>query len=183
MRSELMRTGQLPRVQLWRRGIAFAIDFVGVWLISLFISGNSLVGGLLRSLLFIFAWLILRVVVVYRNQGQSLGRWILDMKVVDADLGRVSGLQALLKREIFLAISALFFATGLSSVRLVREGWILLLSIPLLLDFGLAVSDSLRRQALHDRLARTLVVQTRRGYSLDLKIKNLVAQVGQRVKK
>ena len=37
-------------------------------------------------------------------------------------------------------------------------------------------------QAFHDRIARTVVAQTRRGYSLDLKVKKLIAQSRQRVK-
>jgi hypothetical protein len=51
-----------------------------------------------------------------------------------------------------------------------------------LVDCGLALLDTQRQQAGHDRLARTLIVESRRGYSLDLKLKKLFAQVQRRVK-
>lgn len=174
---------RLPRAPLWRRACAFTIDFLGAWFVSSLALGNSSAAQLLRPLLFLLAWLALRVFVPYRNQGQSLGRWIFDMKVINPEFLRSADWLSLLKREGYLAFSALFVAIGLSSWRLVREGWIVLLVVPLALDLGLAIADSLNQHALHDRLAGTSVIQSSRGYSLDLKLKRLLAEVSRRVKK
>ncbi|MFM6220594.1 MAG: RDD family protein, partial [Dolichospermum sp.] len=38
---------------------------------------------------FIFAWLIFRVVIVYNNQGQSLGRWAFDLKLLEVVNGEI----------------------------------------------------------------------------------------------
>ncbi|HEY9858434.1 MAG TPA: RDD family protein [Candidatus Obscuribacterales bacterium] len=182
MRSDLAAT-RLPRPPLWRRAAAFGIDFFCAWFMGSLVLGSGAMVQLLRSLLFLIVWLGLRVFLPYRNQGQSLGRWIFDVKVIDSKLLRSADLLALLKREGYLAASSLFLAIGLSSWRLIREGWIVLLVLPLALDLGLAIADSLNQQSLHDRLASTSVIQSSRGYSLDLKLKRLLAEVSRRVKK
>lgn len=175
MITEIEHT-RFPRVQIWRRGVAFLIDFVGVWLLS------SLLGGNLPAFIvvFVLAWLCLRVLLVYRNQGQSLGRWALDMKVLDARLGRVPGLQALIKREAVTGLGALLVATPLSTTGLFNFAAILLM-IPLAIDCGIALSDTTLRQAVHDRISSTMIVSTRRGYSLDIKVKRLLDQARRRV--
>lgn len=169
---------RFPRVQIWRRGVAFLIDFVGVWLLS------SLLGGNLPAfvVVFVLAWLGLRVLLVYRNQGQSLGRWTLDMKVFDPQLGKVPGFQALLKREAVTGLGALLVAWPLNTTGPVNFAAILLM-IPLAIDCGIALSDPILRQAFHDRIARTMMVSTRRGYSLDIKVKRLLARVRRNVAK
>ncbi|HEY9805723.1 MAG TPA: RDD family protein [Candidatus Obscuribacterales bacterium] len=182
MRSDLGAT-RLPRAPIWRRASAFAIDFFCAWLPGSLVLGSGAKAQLLRSLLFLIVWVALRIFVSYRNQGQSLGRWLLDVKVIDTKLLRSADLLALLKREGYLAFSALFVDIGLSSWRLIRQGWIVLLIVPLALDLGLAIADSLNQHALHDRLAGTSVIQSSRGYSLDLKLKRLLAEVSRRVKK
>jgi len=49
-------------------------------------------------------------------------------------------------------------------------------------DCGFAFVDNDFRQAFHDRIASTVVIQTRRGYSLDIKLKKIVAAASRRVK-
>ena len=71
-----------PRAPLWRRGAALAIDGIVVGIpSSLGSPGFQFVG-------FALLWAILRMVVVAKNQGQSLGRWALDMRVIDGEFGR-----------------------------------------------------------------------------------------------
>jgi uncharacterized RDD family membrane protein YckC len=59
---------------------------------------------------------------------------------------------------------------------------LLLLCTPLVIDWVVVLGDTERRQAFHDRVADTIVVQTRRGYSLDLRAKRLLAQLTRRMK-
>src|SRR6476646_2401657 len=114
MRSDI-GAARLPRAPIWRRASAFGIDFFCAWFMGSLVLGSGAMVQLLRSLLFLMVWLGLRVFLSYRNQGQSLGRWIFDLKVVDSRLLRSADLLALLKREGYLAFSALFLAIGLSS--------------------------------------------------------------------
>ncbi|MGA7932738.1 MAG: RDD family protein [Kovacikia sp.] len=158
-----------------RRIAAFAVDFGTASLFS------SVGGQGLLIPLFILTWLGLRVVWVEKNRGQSLGRWLFDIKVADFRLGSTPGLQALFQRESMAGIAALFLLIGLVNLS-PTNGFILIAPIPLLADCSYALTDSEYRQAFHDRIARTLMVQTRRGYSLDLKLKKLFAQASRRVK-
>jgi uncharacterized RDD family membrane protein YckC len=165
-----------PKVPIERRAAAFLIDFFGVWLVSSFV-----VGLVFRAIVFILLWLVLRVVLVSSNQGQSLGRWALDMKVLDVR-GRIPELLALVKREGILGVSAALATIGLS-VGLANGISLLLLSAPLAADCGVAFADAEAQQAFHDRIAGTIVIQTRRGFSLDIRLKKLLAQVRRRVQK
>lgn len=159
---------RFPRVPLSRRSAAFAIDFCTAGLLCLFL-GNLLVPG------FILTWLILRVILVAKNRGQSLGRYALDIRVIDAKNGRTPGLLELSQREGITGLGALLALLGISYLS-PTNAWTILLMIPLPADCLFAVVDENRRQALHDQVAGTLVVQTRRGYSLDLKLKRWVAK-------
>ncbi|MGK7876948.1 MAG: RDD family protein [Xenococcaceae cyanobacterium] len=161
---------RFPKVPIERRTAAFLIDFVTVWLVS------SLAGIALQWLVFILAWLALRVLVVEKNQGQSLGRWALDMKVIDARFNKIPGLVALAKREGIICFGAFLAMIGLNIN--FRNGISMLLLIsPLLADCGFAFADEQLSQAFHDRIAQTIVIQTRRGFSLDLRLKKLLAQL------
>lgn len=175
MNSELVVTQRFPRVPMERRVAAFAIDFGVASLLSL-LGGR---GGYI--LLFILAWFGLRVIAVAKNQGQSLGRWAMDMKIVDPKYRAIPGLLTLTKREALTGMGSLLALIGLVNLS-PTNGFILLAPIPLLVDCGFAFMDTDYRQAYHDRLARTVIVQTRRGYSLDIKVKKLFAQAKRRVK-
>jgi uncharacterized RDD family membrane protein YckC len=170
---------RLPRIPLLRRAIAFLIDFVAAWLISALLSLNLFA----QLSLFLVAWLGMRVALVSRNQGQSLGRWSVDTRVVDARFGKTPGLQALLKRELITGLGSACLIFGLISLAPGGNGWAGVLIVLPGIDYGIAVADSFRRQTFHDRIARTVISPSRRGYSLDIKVKNLLAKATRRMKR
>jgi uncharacterized RDD family membrane protein YckC len=155
-------------VPLWRRGAAFAIDFVIVAILSSLLG----MGAIAQATVFILAWLGMRVILVAQNQGQSLGRWALDMKVVSLRWGGTPSLQELAKREGWLAFEAMLALFGLINLN-PGTPWSILLLLPLIADCILAFLDDQQRQTLHDKACETLIVQTRRGYSLDVKLRRL----------
>ena len=167
---------RFPKVPIERRAFAFVIDFLAVWLVS------SLLGVtiFIQVLVFTLAWLALRVVMVSSNQGQSLGRWALDMKVLDAKFAKIPGLLTLAKREGILGGCALLAMIGLN-IGLANAISLLLLVTPLAVDCGSALADEEAQQAFHDRVAKTIVIQTRRGFSLDIRLKKIVAQLRRRM--
>ncbi len=157
---------RFPKVPLDRRAYAFLVDFVTVWFLSSFFR------GFIQDLVFIVIWLILRVIVVEKNKGQSLGSWAFDMKVIDIRMPRIPGLQALMKREGILGFAALLAMVGLN-INVKNALSMLILIIPLIIDCGIAIGDEEYNQAFHDRVGQTIVIQTRRGFSLDLRLKKL----------
>ncbi len=158
-----------------RRVAAFVVDFGAVSLLS------SLAGSNLYIFLFLFFWLGLRVVIVQNNRGQSLGRWAFDTRLLDPKYGSTPGLLELFKREVITGVGCLLVLIGLVNLS-PTNGFILIAPIPLLVDCGFAFTDLENRQAFHDRLCRTITVQTRRGYSLDIKLKKMFAQGNKRMK-
>jgi uncharacterized RDD family membrane protein YckC len=164
-----------PQVDFGRRGMALLIDFLGVWLVSSFLGSSEPGIQIVQILVFVMGWLVLRVVVVYNNQGQSLGRYALDMKLLEVETGKVPDLHTLLKREALVGVQALLVSIALNNI--IRNPTAILLVIPLAIDCGAAFSDPQIRQALHDRYARTMIVSSRRGYSLDIKVKRLVEKL------
>lgn len=170
---------RFPKVPIERRAGAFVIDFVGVWLASAVLGFNVF---FLQVLVFMLAWMALRVVVVSSNQGQSLGRWALDMKVLDAKYSKIPGMLMLAKREGILGGCALLAMIGLH-IGLANAISMLLLLTPLAVDCGKALADEEVQQAFHDRVANTIVIQTRRGFSLDLRLKKIFAQLRRRMQK
>lgn len=167
---------RFPKVPIERRAAAFLIDFVGVWLVSSLVGGNFL----FQTLVFILFWLGMRVVLVSRNLGQSLGCWALDMKVLDTN-GKIPGLLTLAKREGILGFCALLAMIGFG-VGLANPISLLVLTAPLAADCGIALGDAEAQQAFHDRIAKTFIIQTRRGFSLDLRLKKMFAQMKRRMK-
>jgi uncharacterized RDD family membrane protein YckC len=174
-----------PKAEISRRGMALGIDFLGVWLVSSLLGSGNIGIQFAQILVFIVAWLILRVLVVYNNQGQSLGRWAFDLKILEVESGQIVGripeLQALLKRESLICLCALLFSIFLGNI--IANPTAILLVIPLAIDCGAALSDTQMRQAWHDRLARTIIVSSRRGYSLDLKVKRIVEKMWRDMRK
>jgi hypothetical protein len=160
-----------PKVPMDRRVGAFAIDFLSTWFISAFFAGNFI-----QWLVFLFVWGILRVVVAEKNQGQSLGRWALDIQVIDPRMSRLPDLLALGKRELILGCGAVLAIAGLQIN--VRNGLsMLLLLAPILIDCSLAFLDDENNLAFHDRVGETLMIQTERGFSLDLRLKKIFGQI------
>jgi uncharacterized RDD family membrane protein YckC len=174
-----------PKAEIGRRGMALGLDFLGVWLISSLLGSNNFGIQFVQILVFIICWLILRVVVVYNNQGQSLGRWAFDLKVLEVEdgqvVGRIPELQALLKREAIIGFGAILVSIALSNIS--ANPAAILLILPLAIDCGTALSDTQMRQALHDRYTKTFLVSSRRGYSLDIKIKRLVENLRRNVRR
>ncbi len=165
-----------PKASIERRIYAFLIDFVAVWL-----SSSFLTSWFVRSAVFLFLWWILRVIITSKNQGQSLGHWSMDMKVIDPRFDRTPGILELTKREGVIGSVAVLAMWGLEIGFANGLSMILLLS-PLLVDGGVALSDPEFYQAVHDRIAGTLVVTTKRGFSLDLRIKRLWLLVKRRLR-
>jgi uncharacterized RDD family membrane protein YckC len=172
---------RFPKVPIERRAAAFGIDFVAVWLLSSLVRANTPGFQLVQMLVFLLLWLGMRVVLVSSNQGQSLGRWALDMKVLDAKYSKIPGLLMLAKREGILGFCALLAMIGLS-IGMANGMSLLLLTAPLAADCGVAMADNDAQQAFHDRIAKTIVIQSRRGFSLDIRLKKLFAQVRRRMK-
>ncbi len=168
-----------PRVPLWRRGAAFVIDFIVAVFASSVLSGSVAA----QVVVFAIAWLGLRVVVVAQNYGQSLGRWALDMRVIDTQFDRgTPGLQELAQREAIAGGASALALIGLASLS-PTAAWGLLFFLPVAADCGFAWLDRAEQKAFHDQVAKTRVVQTQRGYSLDLKVKQLLADAQDRMRR
>lgn len=175
MREEIVLTQRYPRVPMDRRVGAFAIDFAVAGLLSL------LLGGGLYVIIFLILWMVLRVFLVTANQGQSLGRWAMDLKVVNPRFRIIPGVVPLLKREAFTGIGCALILVGIANFS-PMNGFLLIAPIPLVVDCGFAFTDQEYRQAFHDRVAGTMMTQTRRGYSLDIKLKQIFAEARRRMK-
>lgn len=164
MRDRSLPPTYLPRAPLWRRGGATAIDAVLVGLLS------SLLGSSLYLPVFCLFWFLTRVVIPANNRGQSFGRLAFDIKLIDERSRRIPTFLDLAQREGIIGLEAFFALNGLSLLGNVDP--IALLSIaPVLADGAVAALDEDRRLAFHDRLLGTTVLQTHRGFSLDLKLK------------
>lgn len=168
--------GRYPRVPIDRRVAAFATDFLTVWFVS------SFFGRGLQWLVFLLGWLAMRILLVDNNKGQSLGRWAFDVKVIDPRFNRIPDLLTLLKREGIIAIAAMLAMFGLQ-VNFKNGLSMLLLLTPLLVDCALAIVDEDFNQAFHDRAAQTMMIQTKRGFSLDLKAKKIVGKIQRSMRK
>lgn len=172
MSSELVPP-TYPRVPTWRRFAALGTDLFVVGLLSSLISSN----GVLRFLVFILFWFTLRVFLVAKNQGQSLGRWAFDQKVIDSRYNRTPGILELSKREAVMGISVFLALLGFGGLASGNAG-VLLFWLPISVDGGLVLFDTTRNpQTFHDRIAKTLVIGTQRGYSLDIKIRYWVDKI------
>jgi uncharacterized RDD family membrane protein YckC len=175
--DQLPLSKRFPKVPLERRVYAFLIDFVSVWLIS------SMAGSWpLQAIIFVAAWYGLRVAWTSRNQGQSLGAWAMDLKVIDLRFRRIPDLVTLGKREAIAGGAALLAMAGLN-LFFVNSFSTLLLVSPLLADCGSALADEQYNQAFHDRLSGTVIIPTKRGFSLDLRVKRLLDEFKYRMRK
>jgi len=165
-------------VPLWRRGVALGIDALVVGLVSSVMGTNVLAQAVVYGL----GWLGMRVVLVSRNHGQSLGRWAMDMRILDGVRGNTPTLQDLTKREGGLAIATFLAFWGITHLS-PTTAWVLLLLVPLGIDAAAGKNNVPWGLTLHDRYAKTCIVESRRGYSLDIKVQKLVADLRDRVKK
>ena len=166
-----------PKVPLDRRAWAFTIDFLSVWFISAFFATSLIV----QWLVFLTTWGILRVLIVEKNRGQSLGNWLFDIKLIDPRFNRLPELLNLGKRELMLGVGSALAIAGLQNF---TSGLSLLLLLsPLAVDCSLALIDEETNLAGHDRISQTFLVQTERGFSLDLRTKKIFGQIQRRMRK
>ena len=124
--------------------------------------------------MFGLAWLGDRILVAGNNQGQSLGRWMLNLKSVDMYYGKTSGMAELFKRELivfpFLAVLLIAIKSPTSIA--------IFAVLPLVADAAFAIADSRKVQTLHDKLGKTIVISTRRGFQLDRKLAQIFTLIG-----
>ncbi|MBD2091053.1 RDD family protein [Microcoleus sp. FACHB-1515] len=165
------------RVPLWRRGCALLIDFVAVGFVSLLVSS----GAVAIVFIFVLGWLGMRVALVDRNHGQSLGRWALDMRVLDLERGGTPDLVTLAKREGGLGLALGLFLVGFLSLG-TGGLWAILLVAPIAIDLIPAWLNPENQQALHDQLTDTHIAESRRGYSIDIKLRKWIVEARARMK-
>ena len=133
----------LPLAPLWSRALAFAVDrrVVMVAILAAAVPtfyAREALGGAWQVAAFVLFFLVMALSVTYAYArdgvcGQSLGRLLLGIQVVDIHTGRPIGPGGSFKRE-------------------------LVLHLLLPLELVLLLADP-RRQRLGDRRARTLVVK------------------------
>ncbi|MGB3401570.1 MAG: RDD family protein [Microcoleaceae cyanobacterium] len=133
--------------------------------------------GLVKLFSCLLFWLFLRVIIVVKNKGQSLGRWTLNLKVIDTQFQKTPDIIGLLKREGLLGIAVIFPMIAMTHLWSGNAG-ILFWTVPLVIDSGVTLFDTNRSsQTIHDRLSRTVVVGCNRGYSLQLKLQKLIHKI------
>jgi hypothetical protein len=106
-----------PKGDISRRVMALAIDFFGAWLLSSIVRTNQMGIQFAQIFVFIFAWIIFRVVIVYNNQGQSLGRWAFDLKILEVANGEIVNFRHYCSERVLFASLAYYypFSWGISS--------------------------------------------------------------------
>ncbi|AFZ53063.1 RDD family protein [Cyanobacterium aponinum UTEX 3222] len=167
MYSEENQFRRVPKAPFERRAYAFLIDFIIVWIFS------SLVTNIfLELVIFVLLWFIFRVIIVQINKGQSLGRWAMDLKIADIRRKRQPSMVSMSKREGVIALIAFTAMIGLK-INFKDSLLMVLLLTPIIVDGLTIFSDDEYNQAFHDRLCDTIIIQTRRGFSLDLRLKKL----------
>jgi hypothetical protein len=104
------------------------------------------------------------------------------MKIIDLRLQRLPGILELSKREAIAGGGAALMMVGLNTF-FGNPLSLILLSSPLFADCGMAIGDEQFNRAFHDRIGGTIVIPTRRGFSLDLRLRRLWYQVKGRMRK
>lgn len=158
---------------------ALIVDFLSCWFISeLTVSILSIdPANPLHLFIFISTWFVFRVFIAARAQGQSFGRWLISIRVIDAEYGKTAGLGAFIKREIFVFVCSIFLIKTITSTFIVFA-W-----IPFAADAAFAIVDNEKRQAFHDRISGTISIQTRKGFAIDEKLGKLFNRAGQQATK
>ncbi|MFE4105875.1 RDD family protein [Almyronema epifaneia] len=167
-----------PKVPIWRRAAALAVDCLPAGGFSI-LAANHLGFWLM---VFVPVWLGLRVAVGLNRQGQSLGRWAFNLRVAKLHQGKMPLLPDLLKREAVVGLECALAVFGMMQLG-PMAAWAVILLLPLLGDCALALADPVNKQTFHDRIAGTVVIPSRRGYDLDLRLKKWFAIIRQSVKK
>ena len=159
----------LPKLAPWGKRVgAFALDFgLGLGVSYLAQGLASLVGAdaaavdMTGYIAFFATWLVNRGYFQSRPAGQSLGKWLLNLKTLDPETEASPHLVRSLARE---GVLSLFILTAA-------------LLVPLAADGLFAFFDKEKRQSIHDRAGRTLVVESEQGYYLDEKVLRLLQEI------
>ncbi|MFT0727861.1 RDD family protein [Synechococcus sp. F70.1] len=159
----------LPKLAPWGKRVgAFALDFgLGLGVSYLAQGLASLVGAdaaavdMTGYIAFFATWLVNRGYFQSRPAGQSLGKWLLNLKTLDPETEASPHLVRSLARE---GVLSLFILTAA-------------LLVPLAADGLFAFFDKEKRQSIHDRAGRTLVVESEQGYRLDEKVLRLLQEI------
>jgi uncharacterized RDD family membrane protein YckC len=160
-----------------QRIFAFALDFGGCVFVSQFIEAFFNIQGGLRLLVFTLVWGFVRILFASGNKSQSWGHYALSLKIVDMSNGRPVGAIELAKREGVIFFPLFFVLLSVQNFNY-QSALPLFVALPLVVDIAFAFADSRKRQALHDRVAGTIVIMSKRGLQLDQKLANLSRKIG-----
>ncbi len=150
-----------PKAEITRLGMALVIGFLGAWLVSSLLGSNDLGIQFAQIFVFILTWMVLRVLIVYNNQGQSLRRWAFNLKVLEVDHGqivsRIPVLQVLLQREGIICFRCFLGSIFLRNI--IANPTAILLVLPPEIDCGVALSDTQMRLLRWDSLSMTAMLK------------------------
>ncbi len=160
-----------PKLASWQKRIgAFALDFglgLGVSYVAQGIAAMVGTGAEAVNFVgygaFFTTWLVNRGYFQSQPAGQSLGKWLLNIKTIDKETEQSPSLIRSVARE------------GVTSLLVLTES----LVVPLGADALFAVFDKEKRQTLHDRAGRTQVVEAEKGYDLDEKVIQWLEEVSE----
>ncbi|GAB4214416.1 MAG: hypothetical protein OHK0012_12440 [Synechococcales cyanobacterium] len=166
--STATQVGTEVKLATWQKRLgAFALDlgaglgvaYVAQGLASLVGAGAGAV-DMVGYATFFTAWMVNRGYFQSRPEGQSLGKWLMSIKVVDPETEQSPHVLRSVARE------------GVTSIFLLTEA----LLVPLAADGLFAAFDKEKRQSIHDRAGRTQVVEAE-GFDLDDKAIALLKDV------
>ncbi|MGK7909726.1 MAG: RDD family protein [Synechococcus sp.] len=139
-------------------GIGLGVSYVAQGLVAMFGGGPEAI-AMMGYGAFFGTWMINRGYGQSRT-GQSIGKWALNIKTVDTQTDEPPSLIRSVARE------------GVSSLLIATEA----LGVPLVADSLFAIFDKEKRQSLHDRAARTQVIDCEEGYQLDAKLSEFLEE-------
>ncbi|MDX2273100.1 MAG: RDD family protein [Cyanobacteriota bacterium] len=143
-------------------GIGLGAAYLAQGVAALFGAGGGAV-DMVGYGAFFAAWLANRGYLQSRPEGQSIGKWLLNIKTIDTETEQSPHVIRSVARE------------GVLSVLILTEA----LVVPLAADALFALFDKEKRQSLHDRAGRTQVVEAETGFHLDEKAVKLLQEMVQ----
>ncbi|WP_346316836.1 RDD family protein [Chitinophaga sp. YIM B06452] len=161
---------EFEAADLGRRGVAYLVDLLirgaYLWLMSFFMSkaglNSNLAGILLIGLPVSFYYLISELIM----KGQSIGKRVMDIKVVSL-MGNVPSLSQILLRWMFrLVESPIFTLIFIFSLMEDQDAWAALLSLLFGVVPLIVVLRSPYNQRLGDLAAGTILVRTRERHTI-----------------
>jgi uncharacterized RDD family membrane protein YckC len=167
---------RLVLARLAQRNTALLVDFIACAFLGQLIEALlGLSNSGLGLVIFGVAWMLNRVFIAGKSQGQSLGRWLVSIRVVDMTYGKSAGVLELFKREAAIYLCMALVLAGFNSGGITNTISFFAL-IPIVIDGVIALADSEKMQTLHDKLSGTIVIVSKRGLQLDQKITKLLGQ-------